>query len=56
MSAFSKLVGGVANLVSPILQIAPVDTGTKFIASAVTSELGKKDRERKLQKKRKGKL
>ena len=56
MSAFSKLVGGVANLVSPILQIAPVDTGTKFIASAVTSELGKKDRERKLQKKKEGQI
>ena len=50
MSAFSKFIGGVANILTPAVSIAPIDPGTKLILTQVGSEIGKKDRLQKQQK------
>tara|TARA_Y100001968_G_C19359651_1_gene719045 strand:- start:71 stop:937 length:867 start_codon:yes stop_codon:yes gene_type:complete len=47
MSALSRLIGGIANTITPAVAIAPLDPGTKFIATQIGSELGKKERQRK---------
>jgi hypothetical protein len=47
MSAFSRFISGIANVVTPAVAIAPIDPGTKFIATQIGSEIGKSERQRK---------
>ena len=56
MSAFSRLVSGIANLVTPAVAIAPVDPGTKVVLTQIGTELGKSERERKFNKAKEGKI
>ena len=50
MSAFSRLVSGIANLVTTAVAIAPRDPGTKVVLTQIGTELGKSERERKFNK------
>ena len=46
MSAFSRFVSGLANIVTPAVAIAPIDPGTKFVATTIGTEIGKSERQR----------
>ena len=47
MSAFSRFVSGLANIVTPAVSIAPIDPGTKVVLTQIGSEIGKGERQRK---------
>lgn len=52
MSAFSRLVSGLANIITPAVAIAPIDPVTKTVLTTAGTEIGKSERERKLRKAR----
>ena len=52
MSAFSRLLGGIANIVTPAVAISPqVDPLTKAVVTNIGGEIGKSERERKQKQK-----
>ena len=57
MSALSRFLGGIANIVTPAVAISPqIDPVTKAVLVNVGSEIGKGERERKLRKQQENKM